>query len=147
VEVPVDVAAGLASVRQTLHVRWNPTAQVVGERSFDVNGNARELSHEPRWELWDRDELGVEYKVATLDGPDGGFLPLGTWVLELVALINPANYDGDVHRMVEALIDKPNADVARLGEKCFEQLTEYLADLSWSGHNRGSRVVVPSTFG
>jgi hypothetical protein len=147
VEVPVDVAAGLASVRQTLHVRWNPTAQVVGARSFDVNGNARQLTHEARWELWDRDEFGVEYKVATLEGPDGGFLPLGTWVLELVAQINPANYGGDIHRMVEALIDKPNADVARLGEKSYEQLIEYLADLSWASESRGSRVVVPSTFG
>jgi hypothetical protein len=146
VEVPVDVSVGLANVRPTLHVRWNPTARPVSGASFDVNGEPRKVVYDPRWELWDKDEMGAEYRVTVLEGPKGEYLPLGTWVLELVALINPANYGGDLSKMVEALVDKPNEDVARLGDKAFEHLTEYLADLSWHNNTRHGRVTVPSSI-
>jgi len=143
VEVPEDVKVGLANIRPTLHARWNPLAKVVGERSYDANGMPRQLDHDPRWEVWDTDESGREYRVAMLEAPDGTFLPLGAWVLKLMHDINPANYDGDMHRMIQHLVDQPNEDVGRVSDQSYEDLLEYLADLCWSRETSGSRIAVP----
>lgn len=142
-EVSEDIRIGLANVKPTLHARWNPTARVLRQSSFDVNGQPRRVEHDPRWELWDTDVDGREYRVTVLEAPDGSYLPLGTWVLELVALINPANYDGDLHRMVEALVDRPNAGVDRIAKESYEELLDFLADYCWSEKARTSRIVVP----
>lgn len=142
-EVPESVRIGLENVRSTLHARWNPQGKAVGERSFDVNGVPRVVEWEGRWELWDKGvATGEDYKVVTLE-KDGQYVPLGEWVLQLVYDINPANYDGDLHKMIEALVDKPNEDVARLGREQYGELLDYMADLCWSEKTRGSRVVVP----
>lgn len=138
-EVPEDVRIGLANIRQTLRARWNPLAKVTEEWSFDANGEARHKKHEGRWELWDTDESGRDYKITMLE-KDGQYVPLGMWVVALVQQINPANYDGDMHRMIEALVDKPNHDIERLGQQQFEELTDYLADLQWHVNTPKSRV-------
>lgn len=142
-EVSLDVRIGLANIRPTLHLRWNPLAKVLREWDFDANGNARKKVHDPRWELWDTDETGRTYKVMTFEGNDGEFLPQGSWMIEAFQLINPANYDGDIHKMIEALVDKPNAKVDQLKKEEYENLVEYMADLTWSEKSRGSRVAVP----
>lgn len=142
-EAPESIRIGLANIRPTLHLRWNRQARVVGEASFDVNGNPRKVEFDPRWEIWDTDESGREYRVTTLEGPKGEFVPPGEWVLELMALINPANYGGDLHKMVEALVDKPNARVEKLAEDRYRELVDYFADLFWSAASSGSRITVP----
>jgi hypothetical protein len=142
-EVPEDVRVGLANIRPTLRAKLNRTARVVGRASFDANGAPRKVEHDPRWELWDTDEDGREYRVTTLEGPDGGFIPLGTWVLQLMHDINPANYGGDIHEMIERLVDRPNQDVERLGQKTYEEFLDYLADLCWAEGSRSSRITVP----
>ena len=142
-EVPESVRIGLANIRPTLHARWNPQGKQTGGWSFDANGRAREKSFEGRWELWDvRKQRGTAYKVATLE-KDGQFVPLGDWVFQLMYEINPANYEGDMNRMIDALVDKPNEDIAKLGKAQLDELFDYMADFCWSETHRDSRIVVP----
>jgi hypothetical protein len=143
VEVPEDVRIGLANIDPTLHARWNPLARVVGGHSFDVNGNPRHLTHDSRWELWAKDVFGKEYRITVLEDEQGGFVPLGHWVVDMMNFMNPANYDGDLSRMVEKLVDAPNRDVERVGKRQFEELIDFLADLCWTEETKGSRITVP----
>lgn len=143
-EVPEDVQIGLRNIKQTLHARWNPTARYLSGASFDVNGNPRKVTYDPRWEIWDTDESGREYRVTILDGRDGEFVDLGMWVVEMMNKLNPERYGGDLHKMIEALVDQPNLAVDKVGNDTYEELINFLADLCWSEHSRGSRVTVPS---
>lgn len=143
-EVPESVRIGLENIGPDLHCRYNRKGKAVESAATDVNGNPYILEYQPRWELWDKDAHGNEYMVTTLEGPDGEYVPLGEWVIEYFQLINPANYGGDMSKMIEALVDSPNRDVERVGEKAFEELLDYFADHMWHQHNRGSRVVVPN---
>lgn len=143
-EVPESVRIGLASIRQSLHVRYNRKAVPVESATTDVNGDPYVLRYEPRWELWDKDEHGQEYKITTLSGPDGEFVPVGEWVIEYFQLINPENYGGDMHKMVDALVDSHNRDVERLGEETFKELLDFFADLMWHEEGADSRISVPA---
>jgi hypothetical protein len=127
VEAPQDVLIGLRNVRDTFDLRWNPTAKVVGGHSFDVNGNPRELQHEGRWELWDTDAHGNEYKVMTLQN-EGEFVPPGTWLVELIRLMDPARYGGDIHKAIEAMVDEPNDYVSNIGQQEYIDLVDSLVD-------------------
>lgn len=142
-EVPESVSLGLASIKPRLHARWNPQGKVLDGRSFDANGKPRHRTYEGLWELWDVDESGNTYRVCQLIGPDGGFIPLGDWVVDLVRLINPERVGGDMHRLVGELVDRPNEDVARLADWAFEDLLDYLADRCWTEKTQRSRIVVP----
>jgi hypothetical protein len=143
VEVPESVRIGLANISPSLHARWNPRAVLKRGWSFDVNGQPRGREYEGRWTLWARDVFGVEYKVTTLVAPDGGFIPLGDWVVEMMNFMNPERFGGDMSKMIEELVDKPNEDVSRVGERQFRELVDYLADLCWSEVSQGSRITVP----
>jgi hypothetical protein len=127
-EAPESVVLGLRGIRAAFNLRWNSTARSVGERSFDVNGKPREIAWDPRWELWDTDEFGAEYRVMVLEDESGAFVPPGEWLVDLVNLINPARYDGDMEKMIQALVDDPNENVRKVGERQFESLTEHLAE-------------------
>jgi len=144
VEVPESVKIGLANIRPTLHARWNPTGRQTGGFSFDVNGNPRQKTYDPRWELWDTDEFGNTYKITTLEGMNNEYLPLGEWVVEYMQLINPARYDGDLHKMIEALVDSKNEAVEKIHKDVFDHIAEYFADRQWSEEHKGSRIVVPN---
>lgn len=126
-EVPESVVIGLRNVRPTFNLRWNPKARNIGERSFDVMGNPREITWDGRWELWDTDNMGIDYPVMTLEDKHGDFMPPGDWLVETVNMINPARYGGDVSKMIEELVDKPNLELERLGEKSWEDLVDSLA--------------------
>jgi hypothetical protein len=146
-EVPESVRIGLASIKPTLHVRYNRKAKAITGAAVDVNGEPYVLKYEPRWELWDKSEGGREYQITTLEDPDGGFIPIGEWVIEYFQLINPANYGGDMSKMIEALVDSPNRDAQRLAEKTFEEVLDFFADFMWHEKTRESRITIPRIAG
>lgn len=126
-EAPEHIAEGLRNIRSGLHLRWNPRAKVRRKGEWDIYGNLREEPvYEPRWELWDIDPEGGEYKVMTLQGPDPDreFREPGEWLLELVRLFDPARYGGDVGRMVRAMVDDPNRRALEVAEDDFEDLVD-----------------------
>lgn len=132
-EAPVEVTTRLKAIKPTFRLVYNPMGRVVGERSFDVVGRAREKEYEPRWELWDKDESGVEYRMMVIEKhrERDGFLPVGYDLVDFVNLINPARYGGDVGKMVEALVDAENDYAAMLSEQSFKDLVDYMGDDYW----------------
>lgn len=131
-EAPQDVVISLRNIKPTFNLRYNRQGKVASERSFDVNGNPREVQYDPRWELWDTDESGVEYKVTTLQDGDGGYRPPDQRLVELIRLVDPARYDGSPEKMLQALVDEPNDYVSGLDHACFDDLVEYLTDAYFS---------------
>src|SRR5690606_38221316 len=126
-EVPEPLAGGLKTARSGRHPRWTPRAKVPPKGEGDIYGNVREEpACGPRWELWDSDPEGGEYKVMTLQGPDPDreFREPGEWLLELVRLFDPARYGGDVGRMVRAMVDDPNRRALEVAEEDFEDLVD-----------------------
>lgn len=128
-EAPESVVIALKNIRPTFRLVWNHKGRVVGERSYDVNGNPRELTYEPRWELWDTDVFGAPYKVMTLeDQYKGSFLPADQQFVDFVNLINPARYEGDLSKLSQALVDDKNAYIEKVNEQDFARLQESLAE-------------------
>lgn len=123
--VPDHIAEGLRSIREGLHLRYNPRAKIQRAGEFDVHGAVlSEPVYDPRWEVWDKDPEGGEYKVMTVQGPDGSFRPPGEWLIELIQMVNPARYGGDVSRMVRAIVDDPNRTVTEVADEDFEDLID-----------------------
>ncbi len=128
-EAPADVTIAIQGVRPTMRFVFNLTAKVASERSFDANGKARELTHEARWELWDTDVFGVDYRVCTLEAPGDGYLFPNMTFVEWIRLSDPARYDGDLSKMMEAMVDTHNEDlVSQMSENTFEELGRKLAE-------------------
>lgn len=126
--LPEGLEEDLRGVREGLHLRWNPRSKVVRAGSFDVYGNVAEApKYDGRWELWDRSPEGVEYKITTLEDDDGHYKPPGRWLVEFLHTINPANYDGNVSKMMTALVDNPNRSMLEASEKEFEDMVEQAA--------------------
>lgn len=139
-EAPAGVLERLHNIRSTFELRHNPRARVVGERSFDVNGQPRKVDYAPRWELWDTDAEGQVYRVMTLETEEGEYILPGDWLVDFLNLVNPARYGGSVEKMVQAMVDAPNARVEQLARKEYDALVEHLADFFTP---RKSRIVVP----
>jgi hypothetical protein len=136
-DVPEGVLRDLQGVRSTFRLVWNPKGRVIGERSFDVNGHPRELTYDPRWELWDTDAHGAHYKVMTLESEQGGFLAADQRFVEFVRLIDPARYGGSVERMIQALVDDENRYVEQLAQKDWENLVDSVARYFTPAKGRG----------
>jgi len=128
-QAPEDVLIALRNVRSTFDLILNPMGKLVGGSSYDANGNPREKQYEPRWELWDTDAHGQRYLVMKLEGQGRSFMPPGMWLPELIRQIDPARYGGDVHKMAEAWIDKPNDHIAALDEDAIKDLADNLASM------------------
>lgn len=140
---PEHIVRDLQGIRSTFRLVWNPTAKVTSERSFDVNGNPRELTHEPRWELWDTDESGKHYRVMTLESSHKGeFMPADDRFVDFVRLIDPARYGGSVERMIRALVDDENKYIEQVQEQDFKRLTDSLASYYTPAKGRGSVTVL-----
>lgn len=137
-EAPEGIVTALKNIRPTFRLVWNPTARVIGERSFDVNGNPREVTHDPRWELWDTDGDGVHYKVMTLeDSHQGAFMPADQRFVDFVHLIDPGRYGGSVEKMIQALVDDENKYIEQVAEKDFQSLTDALSNYFTPAKGRG----------
>lgn len=108
-EVPEHVAEGLRSIREGLHLRWNPKGKLVKTGSYDSTGRLKDPVYDPRWELWDVDPQGAEYMVMRLQNTDGSFRPPGDWLVHHVNRLNPARYGGNVAAMLEELLEAPEA--------------------------------------
>ena len=130
-EVPESVEIGLKSVRETLHLRWNPQAVRVRPGYIDASGIVKPAEWEPRWELWDIDADGRPYKIMTLQHQDGSFKPPGDWLVDLINFLNPARWDGDPNKMIAALVDEP---MNRLEQVADEDSDDFFgAVASWHG--------------
>lgn len=127
-EVPESVAEGLRGIRSGLHLRWNPRARVVIPGGFDVHGSPTEPTYDARWELWDIDPDGRAYKVMTLQNADGSFRPPGQWLVDLVWIMNPARYGGDVSKMLRALVDDHNDKLQQVADDDFEELADAVVE-------------------
>jgi hypothetical protein len=129
-QAPEDVAIGLKGIKDTFRLVLNQRGRAVAQSSFDVNGRPRDVEYEPRWELWDIDAFGASYRVAILEKHPrrGGFLPPSMKFVEHMNLINPSRYDGDMSKMVEAMVDKPNEYAEELAEDQFRALVNAMAD-------------------
>lgn len=139
-EVPESVAEGLANIRSGLHLRWNPRSRVIRPGGYDANGGVLEPTYDARWELWDVDPDGREYRVMTLQHADGSFKPPGEWLLELMRAVDPARYGGSVNRMLRALVDEHNDKLKGVNEKDFEELSGAIVE--WTLDARRTRVGV-----
>ena len=132
-EAPAHIQEGLRNISPGMRLVWNPTARVKESWGFDVNGNARHIEYDPRWELWDTDGHGVDYKLSTLEGPGGTYVPPGEWLLELRRKLDPNRFGGDITKLVNALVEEPNLEVERLSEESFKEFVDALAEEHWGG--------------
>ena len=128
-EPSADIVIALRGVRPTFELIFNPVARIAKERSFDANGDARVKEFEGRWELWDTDVDNIRYKVCTLESPGRQFKHPDMKFVELIRLVDPARYDGDLSKMVEAMVDRHNEDlVSGLEEATFNEVAGSMAE-------------------
>jgi hypothetical protein len=137
-EAPEGVTTALKNIRPSFRLVWNPSARVIGERSFDASGNAREVTHDPRWELWDTDDGGSHYRVMTLeDSHKGSFMPADQRFVDFIHLIDPGRYDGSVEKLVSALVDDQNKYIEKVAEDDYRRLTEAVSSYFTPAKGRG----------
>jgi hypothetical protein len=106
-EVPEHIAEGLRNIREGIHLRWNPKAVLVKKGDIDASGKVRDPGYDPRFELWDTDPEGGEYIIMRLQNIDGSFRPPGEWLLDVVRKTNPERFDGDVDKLIKAMVEEP----------------------------------------
>lgn len=106
-EVPEGVLIDLKAIRPTFHFRWNERAALVTTGRYDATGAVRNPEYEGRWELWDTDPENTDYMVMRIQHPDGSFRHPGQWLVDRMRFMNPERWAGDVHKMLEELIDAP----------------------------------------
>jgi hypothetical protein len=126
--LPDGLQHALAEIRFGLRLVWNPGARVVRPGSFDAFGTVRTGPvYDGRWELWDTDPDGKDYKVTTVQEPDGAYRAPGFWLVELLNYMNPARFGGSVEKLTQELVDKPNAAMLEVDDKQFDDLAEMAA--------------------
>lgn len=147
-DVPAHIAEGLRNVRGDLHLRWNPAA-VKTPTGFDAWGKPKKVKWEGRFELWDKDPQGREYFVMRVQDADGGFQFPTERFVEHVGKMDPARYGGSVQKMLQALMDDPEATRELAHDRNFEDLTDAIVKWAqWVGTpksgahlaNRGPRL-------
>lgn len=106
--IPDDVLSGLKDIRSDMHLRWNPTAVLVKAGDIDALGKVRAPEYEPRWELWDKDPEGAEYMIMRLQADEtGAFRQPGQWLLDRAKFMNPERWGGNLHKMMQELVEHP----------------------------------------
>ena len=93
--------------RQGMYLRWNPRSVITEKGYFEADGTTTEPEYEPRFELWDVTDEGLEYMVKRIQHADGSFLKPDFWLVEFIAKINPGNYANPVDVLL-AMADEPN---------------------------------------
>jgi len=116
-EIPKQLVEDLKKVRRNFELRLNPKAVCVNAAHIDACGLKRgDAVFDPRFELWDKDPYGKEYKVMTVQESDGSFRFPDQRLVDHLNKVNPEHYGGNLHAMVAALIDDPEA-LRELGTK------------------------------
>lgn len=110
-------------------------------------GGADRGDYEARWELWGTDASGLRYRVTRLEGPTGEFVPPGDWFVDAMRLLDPARYGGDLHKMIDELVDKPNENVRRLHQETFDNLIEAMGSHYFGLSKRRVSVLNPGLPG
>lgn len=104
--VPEYVTEGLADIRETLELRWNPKAKLLNPGHVDATGKVKDPEYDSRWEVWDTDPEGAEYMVMRLQTMDGAFRAPGEWLLRRMKFLNPARWPSLDH-MIKELVEEP----------------------------------------
>lgn len=140
---PEHIDEELKSIKETMHLRWNPRCRVVVPGGIDAYGNPTEPKYEPRYELWDTDADGVDYRLMIVQngsisaetkkeaGQLGAFRIPDRRLTEWLQRINPANYDGDIARVVEAMLLDPNSRLLDIDDRDFDDFIEGAAKWYW----------------
>lgn len=126
---PPDVEIGLKAVKSTFRLRYNRQGEVVGERSLDVNGNARHVTYRPRWELWDTDASGNDYCVMVLRDEHGLCAEPGHWLVERMRKYNPQNF-----KSLQAMLDffaSEREALKRIPEREWRDFTDFMGEWCW----------------
>lgn len=129
---PESVAEGLRNLRSTMHLRYNRRGRLRPEKSgsIDANGKARNVEYEPRWEMWDTDASGREYKVMTLEDYDSKrAMPPGQWIVDRFRKYNPDNFPS-----LDAMLEFAFEDQARLRkmpEEEFRSFCDFMGEWCW----------------
>lgn len=103
---PDSVDEGLRAIRPTLRLVWNPKAVIDKPGSFDASGHSKEPTYGGRFEMWDTDPQGRDYRVFIVRNPDNSFKAPGQWIVDLMIEINPARFGGSVEKMLKHHYDK-----------------------------------------
>jgi hypothetical protein len=130
-EVPLHIAEGLRNIRSGLHCRWNPTCRYIPGSGFDAYGVIKDAGYEPRWEVWDQDAEGKDYRVMRVEGPGNVFLPLDDWIVQHIRERSPERWGGDAQKMLTALVDEPNERKQKLAADASRDLHEMVARWWW----------------
>lgn len=105
--LPDGLQEAIKTVRATFRLVWNEKAVITTPGYLAVDGTRREPEYEPRWQVWDTDPEGADYKLHTLQNPDGTFRQPEYWLVEFLSKINPERFGGNLALMVLALVDEP----------------------------------------
>lgn len=136
---PDYVDESLKRVRVTMHLRWNPRAFVIRAGSFDPYGQPVAPKYEGRYEVWDTDAEGAEYKIMQVQDDKGEFMLPSQWLLDTLDMFNPERYGGDITRMMK-LLEERGDRLRGIEEKDFNNLLDAVAS-SWIDY---ARLSVPS---
>lgn len=98
---PDTVDEGLRAIRPTLRLVWNPKAVIDRPGRFDASGHSAEVKYGGRFEMWDTDPQGHDYRVFIVRNQDNSFKAPDQWIVDLMLEINPARFGGSVVKMLE----------------------------------------------
>jgi hypothetical protein len=140
--LPEGLQQALNDIREGIHLRWNPTAVLIASGSFDASGKLKkDPQYDPRWELWDTDAEGKEYKIMSIQWPNGEFRRPDFWLVELINYMNPARYGGNINRMLREMVDEPNAELENIAERDIDDLIEMAAKWHYYADQPKQRVL------
>ena len=126
---PEDVAQGLRNLKPTMRLRLNRRGKAAKGASLDANGLPRHVVYEPRWELWDTDDSGRDYKVMVLRDGQDNYLPPGQWVVDRFRKYNPQNF-GSIKDMLD-FFDAENQAGAGVNERDWRSFTDFITEWAW----------------
>lgn len=141
-EPPQRLVQALQALKPTYRLRLNRRGHVVRAGSYDVNGSPRRVEYAPRWELWDVDASGREYRVMVLKGscyraydPEGATrledddaVPPGDWLVRYLQKFNPERYGGDVDKMLAATLGDRDRAKETMKRDEWEAFKEHMAE-------------------
>jgi hypothetical protein len=131
-QAPESVAQGLRNLRPTMRLRYNRRGRLIPGKSggIDANGRPRHVEYEPRWELWDTDTSGRDYRIMSLeDHETRRALPPGQWLVDRFRKYNPDNFPS-----LEAMLDfawKDQARLQKMPEDEWRAFCDFMGEWCW----------------